>query len=168
MIKVKFKLAEGAELPVYATQGSSGFDIVAHSFKKTTHMLNNSMIDVDSDGSDKEHAIRIKPHGRLLVGTGLFVSMPISFEIQIRSRSGLALNKGLIVLNEPGTIDSDYRNEIGVILYNSSPFEVEVKLGDKIAQGVLTTVVDKWNTTFAIVEELEETDRKGGYGHTGS
>jgi len=96
--------------------------------------------------------------------------MEPGFEIQIRSRSGLALNKGLIVLNEPGTIDSDYRHEIGVILYNSSPFEVEVKLGDRIAQGVICTVVDKWNASFITVDKFndeEEIDRKGGFGSTG-
>lgn len=166
-MKVKFKLLEGAILPTFATKGSSGFDLVAHNFKKTTHILDNSM--VDAEPSKIEQSIRIKPHGRLLVGTGLFTSMEPGFEIQIRSRSGLALNKGLIVLNEPGTIDSDYRHEIGVILYNSSLFEVEVKLGDRIAQGVVCSVVNKWNATFQVVENLDEdTDRKGGFGSTGT
>lgn len=164
-VKIKFKLLEGAELPQFATAGSSGFDLVAHNFKKSTHHFDNQMIDLKED--IREGIFKIKPHGRLLVGTGLFTSMEPGFEIQIRSRSGLALKKGLIVLNEPGTIDSDYRDEIGVILYNSSPFEVEVKLGERIAQGVICSVVDKWNATFITVDELNETDRAGGFGSTG-
>lgn len=165
MTEVKFKLLEGAKLPEFATKGSSGFDLVAHNFKKTTHVFDNTM--VDAEPSEIEKSFRIKPHGRLLVGTGLFTSMPSGFEIQIRSRSGLALNKGLIVLNEPGTIDADYRQEIGVILYNSSSFEVEVKIGDKIAQGVLCPISSKTFTKFTIVDKLDETDREGGFGSTG-
>ncbi len=134
---------EGLPLPERQTSGSSGMDLYAA---------------VDA-------AITIEPGRVALVPSGIAVALPQGFEFQVRPRSGLAAKHGLTVLNAPGTIDSDYRGEIGVILCNlgSKPFHVE--RGMRIAQMVLARYeVAEWN----VVEELGETGRgDGGYGHTG-
>jgi dUTP pyrophosphatase len=101
----------------------------------------------------------------LLVGTGLFMQIPQGYELQIRDRSGLSLKKGLKVFNAPGTIDSDYRGEIGVILANLSDGLVKVQLGERIAQGVISKVEQ---IKFTLSEQLTETKRdSGGFGSTG-
>lgn len=109
--------------------------------------------------------IEIKPGGRCLIPTGLFIALPKGYEAQIRPRSGLALKQGLTVLNSPGTIDADYRGEIGIVLVNTSNQPVRIKDGERIAQMVIAkheTV--EWET----VEELPSTERgEGGFGHTG-
>ena len=107
----------------------------------------------------------LKPFDRKLVPTGLFIELPQGYEAQIRPRSGLALKKGLTVLNSPGTIDSDYRGEIGVILVNLSNTETIIEDGERICQ----MVVSKHETVSWIeVDRLSETQRgSGGFGHTG-
>lgn len=164
-MKIQFrKLNRDVALPKYATDGSAGFDLVVDNFKKIINhrhpqSINDTRINVETAG------IYLFPNDRLLVGTGLFMSIPDGYELQIRSRSGNALKKGLVVLNSPGTIDSDYRGEIGVILINHGGQEVEIKIGDKIAQAVLTKYE---KAEFSIVEELPDTKRgEGGFGHTG-
>jgi dUTP pyrophosphatase len=128
-------------LPTYATEGSAGMDI------RSNEVCN------------------IPPLGRRLVKTGLYIQLPKWFEAQIRPRSGNALKKGLTVLNSPGTIDSDYRGEIGVILYNASNQNILIDKGDKIAQMVISEY-DQLN--LVEVEELDETERgAGGFGSTG-
>ena len=100
-----------------------------------------------------------------LIPTGLYIALPVGFEAQIRPRSGLALKKGITVLNAPGTVDADYRGEVGVILMNcgNEPFVVEK--GERIAQMVIAR---HEQAEFEFVEELDETERgAGGYGHTG-
>lgn len=104
------------------------------------------------------------PKSRLLIGTGFAVAIPKGYMMDIRPRSGNALKQGLTVLNTPGTIDSDYRGEIGVILYNSSNDVVVLKKGDKIAQGIITEYIV---ATFVEVKELDITERgEGGFGST--
>jgi len=105
----------------------------------------------------------VPAHGRVLIPTGMYVAIPEGYEIQVRPRSGLALKKGITVLNTPGTIDADFRNEIGVILFNTSNKDFEVKFGDRIAQIVLNKVEQ---INWVEVDELDETDRKGGFGST--
>lgn len=107
----------------------------------------------------------LKPLERKLVPTGLFIELPKGYEAQIRPRSGLALKKGLTVLNTPGTIDADYRGEIRVILINLSPEEVAIANGDRICQMIIAAhETVEWN----LVEVLTETERgEGGFGHTG-
>lgn len=109
--------------------------------------------------------IEIKPGGRCLIPTGLFIALPKGYEAQIRPRSGLALKQGLTVLNSPGTIDADYRGEIGIVLVNISNQPVQIKDGERIAQ----MVIAKHETIeWEIVEELPSTERgEGGFGHTG-
>ena len=131
--------------PSYATEGSAGFDLQAH--------------------FESKRAICLKSGERKLIHTGLYIQFPKGYELQIRPRSGLALKKGVTVLNAPGTIDSDYRGEIGVILINHSISEVIIQNGDRIAQGVFTQYA---KAEFEEVELLEETERGvGGFGHTG-
>lgn len=129
--------------PVYSTIHSAGLDLRAN----------------------LETSITIKPLQRVLVKTGLFLEIPEGYEAQIRPRSGLALKKGLTVLNSPGTIDSDYRGEIGVILINLSQEEVLIEDGERICQMIFAKYekVDLMN-----VDQINETQRgDGGFGHTG-
>ena len=109
--------------------------------------------------------IEIKPGGRCLIPTGLFIALPEGYEAQVRPRSGLALKQGITVLNSPGTIDADYRGEIGVILINNSSETVRLNDGERIAQLVITKHEQaEWDE----VEELTDTDRgEGGFGHSG-
>jgi dUTP pyrophosphatase len=133
-------------LPKYETLGSSGMDIMAAFLP--------------------DYGILLQPGERTLIHTGLYFEIPDDYEIQVRSRSGLTLKKGLIVLNEPGTIDADYRGELGVILYNASDREQLIENGDRIAQIVLMKVE---KIKFNVKKEIEKnTDRgSGGFGHTG-
>ena len=109
--------------------------------------------------------IILKPLERKLIPTGLHIALPAGFEAQVRPRSGLALKKGITVLNTPGTIDADYRGEIGVVLINLSQEEFVVNDGERIAQMVIAR---HEKAEFIEVEVLDETERgEGGYGHTG-
>ena len=112
-----------------------------------------------------EEAIIIQPFQRLVVKTGLFISLQKGYEAQIRSRSGLALKKGIIVLNSPGTIDADYRGEIGVILINLSDTDFEINSGDRIAQMIIAKhEIISWK----VVDKLDDSTRgEKGFGSTG-
>jgi len=137
---VKIKTDEGVSLPVYKTPGSAGMDISANEFHS------------------------IKPGDIKVVKTGVYLQLPIGYEAQIRTRSGMALD-GLIVLNSPGTIDSDYRGEVGVIIMNVSKSNAYINKGDRIAQMV---IAKHENVSWEIVDRLSETKRGGGgYGSTG-
>ncbi len=130
-------------LPGYSTDHSAGMDLRAY--------LNES--------------ITLKPLERTLIPTGLFIELPVGYEAQVRPRSGLALKKGLSVLNTPGTIDADYRGEIGVILINLSNEEVTIESGERICQMV---IAKHEQAELIQVEVLNETDRgAGGFGSTG-
>jgi dUTP pyrophosphatase len=130
-------------LPKYETEHSAGLDLKAN--------------------IDKE--ISLKPLERRLVPTGLYIELPIGYEAQIRPRSGLALKKGLTVLNTPGTIDADYRGEIGIILINLSTEEVIIEDGERICQMI---IAKHEKIEWLEVELLNETNRgAGGFGHTG-
>lgn len=142
---VKIKIINKSDnlLPEYATSGSSGMDLRA--------FLKEDLI--------------IKPLERVVIPTGLYVEIPDGYEIQIRARSGLALKHGLSLPNGIGTIDSDYRGELGVIIINLSKEEYTVKSGDKIAQMVLSKYE---KIQLEQVDVLDESKRgSGGYGHTG-
>ena len=130
-------------LPQYATPLSAGMDIRAN---------------IDAP-------IVMKPFERKLIPTGLYLELPAGFEAQIRPRSGLAINKGITVLNSPGTIDADYRGEICVILINLSGQDFEIVDGERICQMVIAEHVQ---ANFEVVDALNETERgAGGFGHTG-
>ena len=130
-------------LPEYSTIHSAGMDLRAN--------LIEPMV--------------LKPLERALVPTGVFIELPVGYEAQIRPRSGLALKKGITVLNSPGTIDADYRGEVGIILINLSNEEFLIQHGERICQMVIAS---HEHIGWKSVEVLEETDRgAGGFGHTG-
>lgn len=132
---------EGLALPAYATDGAAGMDVVS------------------------AQDVTIAPGGRHAVETGLAVAIPPGYEIQVRPRSGLALKYGVTVPNTPGTIDSDYRGELKVILINQGAAAFEIRRGDRIAQLVLAPVT---RASWLEVAELDETARgEGGFGSTG-
>ena len=142
-MKVKVINQSKHPLPAYETKASAGLDVRAN---------------IDAP-------IELKPLERTLVKTGLFMEIPEGFECQVRSRSGLALKKGISVLNAPGTVDADYRGEVGVILINLSNETFVIEDGERIAQLVFAKVKQaKWKVT----EILTETERgEGGFGSTG-
>ena len=142
-LRVKQVGAVEVELPSYQTDGSAGMDLRAA---------------VPSP-------VRIEPGGRALIPTGLAIAIPGGFEGQVRPRSGLAHKHGITVLNTPGTIDSDYRGEVKVVLVNLGSEVFEVQRGDRIAQLLISPVA---RAALVVVDELDETVRgAGGYGSTG-
>jgi len=155
------KLHSNAKLPKKGSEFSSGLDLYAANFK----MLFNSLGEKITKEFIRElREIELAPLERVLIGTGLATNFPIDMEMQIRSRSGLALKEGLMVSNGVGTIDADYKDEIGVILTNVSPSPVKINIGDRIAQAIFIKVErlePKWADT------LVGSDREGGFGHTG-
>jgi dUTP pyrophosphatase len=142
-MQVKIVNKSKNELPAYSTAHSAGMDLRAN----------------------LDQPVTLKPLQRALIPTGLFIELPVGYEAQIRPRSGLALKKGITVLNTPGTIDADYRGEIGVILINLSQDDFVIENGERICQMVIAShETVKWD----LVEELVETERgAGGFGHTG-
>lgn len=143
MIKIKIVNKGNQPLPEYATPQSAGVDLRANIAEP----------------------VELKPLSRALIPTGLHIALPEGYEAQIRPRSGLAIKKGITCLNTPGTIDADYRGDIGVILINLSAETFIVNPGERIAQ----MVINKFEQAeFEVVEELNETERgEGGFGHTG-
>ena len=142
-INIKIVNTSANPLPQYATKGSSGMDVRAS-------------LDIP---------VRLQPLERTMIPTGLFVEIPNGYEIQIRPRSGLAIKQGITCLNTPGTIDSDYRGEIKIILINLSSEEQVINHGDRIAQMIVQRTE---RAAFEQVEFLNETERAaGGFGHTG-
>ena len=144
-IKMKIQVVNKGHqpLPAYATVQSAGMDLRANI----------------------DEPIVLKPLERRLIPTGLHIALPAGYEAQVRPRSGLALKKGITVLNSPGTVDADYRGEVGVLLINLSQEDFVVNDGERIAQMVIAR---HEQAEFVEVEVLDETERgEGGYGHTG-
>ncbi|WP_300362377.1 dUTP diphosphatase [Fusobacterium sp.] len=141
-VVVKVVLEEGVQKPVYMTEGSAGMDVRANI----------------------KEPITLGSLERVLVPTGIKMEIPVGYEVQVRPRSGLALKYGISMANTPGTIDSDYRGEIGVIMINLSKEDFVITPGERIAQLVLGKVYQ-----MDLVEgELSQTERgEGGFGHTG-
>ena len=143
MTKIRIINRVAQQLPAYATPQSAGMDLRANI----------------------EDPITLRPLERRIVPTGLYIALPEGYEAQVRPRSGLALKHGITVLNSPGTIDSDYRGEIGVLLINLSDTPFVINAGERIAQMV---VARHEQAELIEVEELDDTERgAGGYGHTG-
>lgn len=159
--KVFFIPKEGAEMPQKSTSGAAGYDFKVHSFKKI-HKENNEEFSIDDPNIQ---LINLHPGERALISTGIRMKIPKGYELQIRSRSGLTLKQGLIVLNAPGTIDSDYLGDIGVILYNAGKMSQKVFIGDRICQGVFAKVEEP---EFEETLTLSKTKRgNNGFGSTG-
>ncbi len=143
MITVKIVNKSKHPLPQYATPQSAGMDLRAN----------------------LEAPVTLKPMERKLIPTGLFIELPVGYEAQIRPRSGLAIKKGITVLNSPGTVDADYRGEVGVIRVNLSQEDFVVEDGERICQMVIAR---HEQADWQQVEVLGETERgAGGFGHTG-
>lgn len=143
MIKIKIVNKGNQPLPEYATPQSAGVDLRANI----------------------DEPVELKPLSRALIPTGLHIALPEGYEAQIRPRSGLAIKKGITCLNTPGTIDADYRGDVGVILINLSAETFIVNPGERIAQMIISKFEQ---AEFELVEELDETERgEGGFGHTG-
>jgi dUTP pyrophosphatase len=142
-MKIKIVNASDNSLPEYETVGSAGMDLRAH----------------------LTEPIMLKPLQRALIPTGLSIELPDGYEAQVRPRSGLALKKGITILNAPGTIDSDYRGEIKVIMINLSNETTVINTGERIAQMIIAKYE---KAILKEVDELSETERgEGGFGHTG-
>ena len=141
---VRLPHAEGLPLPCYATEGAAGMDLLA--------AVMSSVV--------------IPPGGRMLVPTGLRIAIPAGYELQVRPRSGLALKNGVVLPNSPGTIDEDYRGEVGVIVLNAGDAPFTVERGMRIAQAVVAPVV---RAAWREVPDLPDTARgSGGFGSTGT
>ncbi|MBC6437220.1 MAG: dUTP diphosphatase [Rhodobacteraceae bacterium] len=135
-------------LPDYATEGAAGAELPAN-----------------FPAAQRQAGLLLAPMARELVPTGLRVAIPEGYEMQIRPRSGIALKRGVTVLNSPGTIDSDYRGALGVLLINLGAEPYQIRHGDRIAQAIIAPVVQ---ACFALVDSLSVTERKeGGFGSTG-
>ncbi|MBR5775422.1 MAG: dUTP diphosphatase [Bacteroidaceae bacterium] len=142
-MKIKIVNTSHHPLPVYATPMSAGLDLRAN----------------------LDAPLKLQPMQRCLVPTGLRIALPQGYEAQVRPRSGLALKRGITVLNTPGTIDADYRGEIGVILINLSQDSFVINDGERIAQLVIAAYEQ---AEFEAVESLDQTERgEGGFGHSG-
>ena len=142
-MKVKIINKSAHNLPHYETEASAGMDLRAYISEKIT----------------------LKPLERAIVKTGLFIELPVGYEAQVRPSSGLAAKKGITVLNSPGTVDADYRGEIGIILVNLSNEDYTIENGERIAQMV---IAKHEHIAWEEVEVLEETSRgAGGFGSTG-
>jgi len=143
-MQVKVKFQSSFELPKYETSLSAGMDVRANI----------------------ETEVELKPMERKLIPTGLFLEIPEGYECQVRPRSGLAFKKGITVLNSPGTIDADYRGEVGVILVNLSAENVVIEPGERVAQLVFARVEQ---AEWSVSDNLSQTDRGiGGFGSTGN
>jgi len=142
-MKIKIVNTSQHDVPEYKTISSAGMDVYAN----------------------LEHPVSLQPLQRELIPTGLFIELPEGYEAQIRPRSGLCIKHGITVLNSPGTIDADYRGEIGIIVINLSDKEYTINDGERLCQMIIARHERiEWN----IVEELSETGRgQGGFGHTG-
>jgi dUTP pyrophosphatase len=142
-MKIRIVNKSSNPLPQYATKASAGIDLRAN----------------------LEKEVVLKPMERTLVPTGLFIELPVGYEAQVRPRSGLAIKKGITVLNTPGTIDADYRGEIMVIMINLSNEDFTIKHGERIAQMIIAA---HEQAEWVEVEKLDDTERgAGGFGHTG-
>ena len=160
------------ELPKYETLYSAGMDVRADLSRvkdiSDIKIFGGGQLLLASDTASKIDSILLEPNSRVLIPTGLFLGIPNGYEIQVRPRSGLALKQGITVLNTPGTIDSDYTNEVGVILINNSNQTVVIENGERIAQLVMNKVEQfDWQEVQSKTD-LKKTDRKGGFGSTGT
>ncbi|MBP5568939.1 MAG: dUTP diphosphatase [Treponema sp.] len=143
-IEVKYTASNGAVIPEYKTAGAAGADVYAYL---------------------PQGSVTIKSGKFAMIPTGVFYEIPMGYEIQVRPRSGLAFKNGITVLNSPGTIDSDYRGELKILLINFGEQDFTINNGDRIAQIIISSVVQ---AEFSAAESLSKTERgEGGFGSTG-
>lgn len=152
------------KIPQYAHEGDVGFDLIAYRFvERHSFRMNGTPVRDVPDIAIK--TITLVPHARLLIGTGYALELPQGLQLEIRGRSGNALNKGLVLAHGVGTIDNKFRGEIAFIALNTSDYAIEISLGDKIGQAVL---MPYYMASFEVVSGLSETTRgDNGFGSTG-
>lgn len=178
MFKIKFKLTHGAVIPERANLFDSGLDLRAKGYSIIKHNTVLEPIWFDLVKNEYEKKVILYHNTRILIKTGIQIALPTpieknnyyeAFEAQIRCRSGLALKEGIMVVNGIGTIDNGYRNDIGVILYNSSIYDYTIYENDKIAQLVFSTVIIPKSDMFETVDSFDDiTDRNmNGFGSSG-
>ena len=159
-----------AQVPARATSGSSGYDLYANDIKRLyTHAGGNGEQMLSGDQLKRRiegNELRLSYLERVLIGTGITATVGQGYEIQIRPRSGLALKQGLTVLNTPGTIDEDYRDEIGIILVNLSRADQIITRGERIAQMVVCPILTPEIKVVTVLPS-PASDRTGGFGSTG-
>lgn len=183
-IEVKIYIAAGY-LPEIATSGAAAVDLRANLALIKPKFIHDATMLVEANGTykavdyveenkgwawndDGQLRLEIKPHGRVLIPTGLHIELPKGFKANIRPRSGLALKHGITVLNSPGLIDEDYRGDVGVILINNSNYHYIVEQGDRVAQLEVEPVSKFSWEPVKFIDDLSSTDRgKGGFGSTG-
>lgn len=171
MERIKIKpLASDFQLPVYATSGSAAIDLRAHfnsciDGEKVLTRIYRQVGLAEYSNLDTDGFITIEPKQRAMIPLGFSIELPEGKALLISSRSGLSLKKGLMVVNSPGIVDSDYRGSVNVILYNSGLDPITICNGDRICQGM---IIDVPQYNFELVEDLTDTDRgDGGFGHSG-
>lgn len=172
-MNIKIKLKDGVEMPKFQSEGAAGFDVSVNSIIKSFNKFNQRTNFLNTD-NDEYHdgeltdfrTFRFIQSYRVLVGTGIYVELEKNTSLEVRSRSGLSLSKGITVLNQPGTIDSDYRGEVCVILINESDTDYTISKGDRIAQ--LVPRINPEVKLFNVDSINNDTERgDGGFGSTG-
>lgn len=164
MVKVKIFNDGINKLPSYAKEHDAGFDLMAD----FSQIFENDAFKGNGKYYYEDRSLIIFRGGRVLIPTLNHVAIPVGYEIQVRPRSGLALKYGITILNTPGTIDSSYRDGIGIILFNNGEDDFIIRQGDRIAQGVLNKIEEVEWLKVGSIEELGETERgMGGFGHSG-
>lgn len=156
------------QIPAYKREGDAGMDLRAYEFKSLYKPAFNEKGEIAAEECDNTvndyDRITIMPRERALIGTGVKVALPEGYELQVRPRSGLALNDGVTVLNSPGTVDCNYRGEVGVIIINHGFLPVHIDKNDRIAQAVFT----KYKKVELVTGELDTTERgQDGFGSSG-
>ena len=165
---IKLKLEKDIDLPKYESQYASGFDVKAYTilklFKGNNEKSNEKLIKI-KENFENRGFINLRPFERILFSTGITVAyLPKNLELQIRSRSGISLKRGLFIANQPGTIDADYRGIIGLIVYNSNPFLAKIEKNERIAQIVPNIVTKTIIESSDIIENTERGNK--GFGST--
>ena len=168
-MKVKVINKSNNVLPSYETKDAAGMDIRADFSRVTPDNPIKGFGDAEIIWSGEGHSVpmlRLAPRARAIVPSGLFVAIPSGWQISLRPRSGLAIKKGLSLINTPSTIDADYRGEVGILVVNNGLADVYIEDGERICQAILEPV---HHIEWEEVSSLDETDRgTGGYGSTGS
>lgn len=168
---IGFVLENGVQMPEYATKLSSGMDVRAFKILKVfrgDREIEPENLKKVQEGFEERGYIKLRSLERILFGTGIRAILPVNMELQVRSRSGISLKRGLSVLNSPGTIDADYNGEIGVIMYNSTPFLNKIEKNERIAQ-IVPAQVSKPIVYQAGIDAFDEgVSSRGAYGSSGN
>lgn len=163
-MKVKIKVDEGVELPKYATDGSAGFDIKCTKLLNLFNGVKELPIELLSRSLEKG-SFMLRPHERALLGTGIYLEIPVGYELQIRPRSGISAKRGLVTTL--GTIDNDYRGEVKINVVNTTNFLSKIDIGEAVCQGVIAPIEQaEWEQVNDVLQLSVTIRGAGGFGHT--